>query len=315
MNKILYIILIIAGFSVTNFAQQEAQFTQFMYNQQILNPAYVGSRGAPSISVLYRDQWIGFEGSPTVGLISFSMPILGDRIGFGLSAFNQKVGISNTWYTTMAYSYKLQINDGIDLRLGVQASMKYIGLDFTNENARVLNPGDLSVAEARATNQYKGNVGLGAYLTFLDKLYVGLSIPYVYSNNISFNEETVQPAVEQAHYYGMVGGMFSLTDKIEFKPGLLAKYTENAPFDLDVHASLVFDRLLSAGLTYRLGGMGGGESVDLLVFYQISTQLGLGVAYDFSLGDLSDFNSGTFEAMLRLDLKNEKTQLENPRFF
>lgn len=315
MNKILYIIFIIAGFSVTTFAQQEAQFTQFMYNQQILNPAYVGSRGAPSISALYRDQWIGFEGSPKVALVSFNMPILGDRVGFGLSAFNQRVGISNTWYTTMAYSYKLQINDDVDLRLGVQAAMKYLGLDFTDENARVLNPGDPSVAEGRSTNQYKGNVGLGAYLTVSDQLYVGLSIPYIYSNNISFNEETSQPAVEQAHYYGMVGGMFPLSDKLEFKPGLLAKYTENAPFDLDVHASLVFDRLLSAGLTYRLGGMGSGESVDLLVFYQISTQLGLGVAYDFSLGDLNDYNSGTFEAMLRLDLKNEKTQLENPRFF
>ena len=316
MNKIIYIILfLIVGCTTSSFAQQEAQFTQFMYNQQILNPAYVGSRGAPSISALYRDQWIGFDGSPRVALASFNMPIFGDRIGFGLSVFNQQMGITNTWYSTMAYSYNLQVTDDIDLRLGVQASMKYIGTDFTDEEARILNPGDPSVAEGQSTNQYRGNVGLGAYLTFSDLFYVGLSSPYLYSNNISFNDETNRPAVEQPHYYGMAGGMIPLTDKVELKPALLAKYTQHAPFDLDAHVSLVFDRLLSAGVTYRLGGMGSGESVDLLIFYQISTQVGLGVAYDFSLGDINDYTSGTFETMLRIDIKNEKTQLENPRFF
>lgn len=315
MNKIIYIILFFVGCTATSFAQQEAQFTQFMYNQQILNPAYVGSRGAPSIAALYRDQWIGFEGSPRVALASFNMPIFGDRVGFGLSIFNQQTGITNTWYSTMAYSYNLQVTDEIDLRLGVQASMKYLGMNFADENARILNPGDPSVAEGQMTNQYRGNVGLGAYLSFSDVLYAGISAPYLYSNNISFNNETNRPAIEQPHYYGMVGGMLLLSDKIELKPALLAKYTQNAPFDLDAHLSLVFDRLLSAGVTYRLGGMGGGESVDLLIFYQVSSQVGLGVAYDFSLGDLNDYTSGTFETMLRFDLKNEKTQLENPRFF
>ncbi|MFK7933148.1 MAG: type IX secretion system membrane protein PorP/SprF [Saprospiraceae bacterium] len=315
MNKIIYIIFLIVGCTATSFAQQESQFTQFMYNQQIINPAYVGSRGAPSVSALYRDQWIGFDGSPRVALAAFNMPIFGDRIGFGLSVFNQQVGITNTWYSTMAYSYNLKVAEDVNLRLGVQASMKYIGINFTDESARILNPGDPSVAEGQSTNQYRGNVGLGAYLTFSDNLYVGVSSPYLYSNNISFNDETNRPAIEQAHYYGMVGGMLPLSDKIELKPALLAKYTQNAPFDLDIHASLVFDRLLSAGATYRLGGMGSGESIDLLIFYQISTQVGLGVAYDFALSDISNYTNGTFETMLRFDIKNEKTQLENPRFF
>lgn len=215
----------------------------------------------------------------------------------------------------MAYAYNLQINDDMSLRLGVQGSMKYSGMNFASEDARILNPGDPSVAEGQVTNQYRGNVGLGVYFTFSDVLYAGISAPYLYSNNISLNRETNRPAVEQPHYYGMVGGMLLITDKIELKPAILAKYTQHSPFDLDANVSLVFDRKLSAGLTYRLGGMGSGESVDLLIFFQASTQVGLGVAYDFSLGDVSDYSSGTFEAMLRLDLKNEKTQLENPRFF
>lgn len=314
MNKILYTLLFLSFVTLT-FAQQEAHFTQFMYNQQIINPAYVGSRGAPSFSALYRNQWIGFEGSPTVTLLSFNMPIVGDRAGFGLSAFNQRTGVANTWYSTMAYSYDLKVTQEVSVRIGIQGSMKYIGTDFSSDDVRIMSQDDPSVAEARNVNQYKGNVGLGAYMTYGDKLYLGLSVPYVYSNNISFNEETNKPAIEQPHYYAMVGGMIPVSEKVELKPAVLMKYTQNAPFDLDINAALVFDRTLSAGLTYRYGGMGSGESVDLLIFYQLSTQLGLGVGYDFTLTDISDYSSGTFEIMVRYDVKNEKTQLENPRFF
>lgn len=315
MTRIIYTFLFFATV-IQLSAQQESQFTHFTYNQQYYNPAFVGVRDVPSFTGIYRNQWLSFEGAPKSFQFAFNAPLF-KNVGFGLSASNHKAGITNTWYTDMAYSYNLQITEKLAVRLGVQGSMKYFSINFSHESVFVLDQDDPSMADGMAANRYSGNVGGGLYLTFADNFFAGLSVPHLLRSNMGFNQTTLETAFDQPHYYLMTGAMFALdkSEKIHIKPAILAKYTEDAPFDLDINVSLMFNKELQAGLSYRLGGDGMGESVGLLLYYQLSTQLGLGVAYDFTLSDLRSYNSGTFEVLLRYDVKSEQQGLENPRFF
>ena len=312
MKKLLFIAacLLIGG---TAWSQQEPQFTQFMYNKLILNPAYAGAKDIPSITLLYRNQWFGFNGKPETYLVSFDAPIVKDRVGFGLSVANDRIGIQNTWYASMAYSYKVQFTPDMAIRFGLHATVRYLSVDFADQDALIREQNDASIQSV--DGKYNGNFGLGAYLTYKE-YYFGISVPRFYPNSIGFNEQNVITAEESPHFYAMAGGLFPVADRIQLKPSILAKYVENSPFDMDINLSLVYDNRLHAGLGYRIGGTGSGDSVDLTAFFQASNQIGIGVGYDYPLSsEVNDQTAGSLEALIRINLTRERLDMANPRFF
>ena len=316
MTRFLFFIILCSYVTLCS-GQQESHFTHFMLNQQYTNPAYVGARNVPSFTGIYRNQWLGFEGAPKSILVSFDGSIF-KNVGFGVVASNHVAGITNSWYVSMAYSYKLQFTETLAVRLGLQGSMKYFFIDFSDDTVFVLDRDDPSLADGDAANRYTGNIGMGAYLSVKEDLfYLGVSVPHLLRNTTGFNRDVLVTAFDQPHLYGIVGANLPVgsNDNLNFRPAVLVKYTDNAPLDVDINASLMFNKELMAGLSYRTGGETAGESIDLLIFYQLSSQVGLGVAYDFTLSGLRPHNSGTFEILLRYDIKNEKQTLENPRFF
>ncbi|MEM8906473.1 MAG: type IX secretion system membrane protein PorP/SprF [Bacteroidota bacterium] len=306
------LILLITG---TGFAQQDNQYTQFMYNKLALNPAYAGTRGMGSFLALFRQQWVGFKGAPQSKLLSFDSPIFGDRVGFGLTVSNNTVGIENKWNASMAYSYHIKISKEASFRFGLQGSVQYLGLDFSDPSVVIREEGDNSIVENDSKNQYLGNFGVGIYFTY-QNLYFGASVPNIYPSEVGINtdQSILETAKTVAHYYLMAGTMVPLTEKIHLKPAFLFKYVNNAPYDLDFNLSFVYDKKVTAGLSYRLGGDGSGESIDLLVLYQYKN-IGIGVAYDLGLTELNDQNSGSVEALLRYDFLKEREDIANPRFF
>lgn len=314
MNKIILTLIVIVSMSVAGTAQQEAQFTQFMYNKLALNPAYAGVRGIPSLTALYRKQWVGFDGAPVTKLISLDTPIFGDKVGFGLTIANKSIGFINDWQGTMAYSYHVKISDKSSFRVGLQGSMKFQGLDFADPGVFIQEQGDQSIMEDETVNDYFINFGAGLYYTY-DQFYVGVSVPNFLPNEIGFNNPNAQEIAKSVqHYYFMTGAMIPMSEKINLKPALLAKYVTNAPFDMDLNLSLVYDLRMTLGLSYRLGGTGSGDSVDLLAMYQ-ANQIGIGLAYDYSLSDVNDHSNGSFEVLLRYDFVKEREDMANPRFF
>ena len=132
-----------------------------MYNQQLINPAFSGERGVPSIYTLYRQQWIGYEGAPRSGLIGFSSPFLTDRTGFGLVVSTHSVGIFQSWLATMSYSYNLPITENFAIRFGVQGNMKNIRLDFSDPSIVKLNDVDPAVLDGVVSSRFNGNFGAG----------------------------------------------------------------------------------------------------------------------------------------------------------
>lgn len=308
------ILLLLCSLASGLWAQQDHQYTQFMYNKLLLNPAYAGSRGIPFLTGIYRNQWAGFEGAPQSFLVSLNSPFVTKRAGVGITLSQQKAGLQRDLFGQFAYSYDLIPGNDVNIRIGVMAALRSLGLDFTIAKPAIV--GDPSL-DNQKTNEILGNVGAGIYTTFYDKLYVGFSVPRIYSNVFGFNPNNITlSAKEYRHYYGMVGAVLPLGEGVNLLPAALLKYAQNAPFDADVNLSMEVKQKLNFGVSYRLGGEGSGESLDVLAFWQFAPQVALGAAYDFPLTSLRNYSAGSFEVLLQTDLKKPKRKsLSNPRFF
>jgi type IX secretion system PorP/SprF family membrane protein len=318
MKKIALLFLIMAAAAASGLAQQEHQYTQFMFNKLPINPAYAGARGVPSVTAIYRNQWMGFDGAPKSFLASFNSPFLTPRVGVGVTLSHVQIGLNRDFSGALAYSYDVVADEKVSLRAGLMGSIRSLSIDFSKAMAD--NPVDNSLEPGRSSSIY-ANVGAGLYFTYDERFYAGFSVPRIYSNSIGINENLpldFETAKESPHFYGMAGAIIELSDDINLMPALLTKYVKNAPFDVDVNLNLEIKEKVIAGLSYRAGGKSAGESIDLLLFWQAHPQFGVGMAYDFSLSDIKDYTAGSIELLFQADLKQQAgkgKKMSNPRFF
>ena len=303
--------------ALPGWAQQENQYTQFSFNKLYYNPAYAGARGKANITAMYRNQWLGFEGSPTSQMLSFHTPLFADRVGLGLGISNHRVGITNIWYANLAYSYHVKIKKHTSLRFGLQGTFKRLSLDFSDPSVIVREDTDPAIIESGIANKNIANFGAGVYLSY-KSIYLGVSVPHFYPNIIGVNPNAGNNLIaqESPHIYLMGGAMIPAGKSFHIKPTILTKYVNGAPFDFDAQLSLVYQLKLHAGVSYRLGGDSEsfGESIDFLLFYQF-TKIGFGVSYDYTLSQIKTQSNGSIEAIVRYDFKKEKDDIANPRFF
>lgn len=322
MKKLLFPIFL--WMAVVANAQQDHQYTQFMYNKLLINPAYAGARGVPSITAMYRNQWTGFDGAPQSAFISLSAPFLSPRVGVGAVLSHQQAGLNRDFFGNLAYSYDLIYSEQASLRVGVQGSVRSLAINFSE--ATTADPGGPAIDPSLVTNRINdvyGNVGAGIYGTFLQKFYVGFSLPRIYSNVIGINTNPqFATAKEYRHYYGMAGAVLPINKDIKLLPAVMVKYVYGAPVDADINLNLDVREKITFGVSGRLGGDSGLESADLLVFWQATPLIGVGAAYDFTLSRIRDYTAGSFEILLQADLKQQpkkgkkgKKNMANPRFF
>lgn len=296
-------------------AQQESHYTQFMYNKLYLNPAFAGAEGVGSFVGIYRNQWMGFEGAPVSQLVSYNTPFFNQRVGFGLLMNHEKVGITNNWSGALSYSYDLLNRSNAMLRVGFHGTARYFQVDFADPNLIIADPNDPSVLENQTTNDIYYNVGAGLYLS-VNNFFFGASVPRLIENIVGFNPNASTPtAQERRHFYVMSGFALPVSGSTTIRSSVLGKYVENAPVDVDVNLSFEFRKRLTLGASYRVGGDGAGDSVDLLLFGQFTRGFGLGLAYDYTLSEIRNSTSGSVEALLRVDILRSRDNLKNPRFF
>ncbi|MCU0346624.1 MAG: type IX secretion system membrane protein PorP/SprF [Saprospiraceae bacterium] len=313
MKKLSTLVFVLLSLSV--WAQQEPHYTHFMYNQQLYNPAYVGSRNTPSFTALHRSQWIGFEGAPMSQVLSFQTPIMNQRAGVGGSISRYAIGVSYAWFGSAAYSYNLRLTEDLSLRLGLQATLEYFGIHFGDKRVVTVSQFDNSLNDNRFDDEYAANVGVGGYLTYKDMFYIGASAPQLYPNDVGLNDLSRVTAKIAPHRYYSMGAAIPVSDKVELMPNFLVKWVSNSPIDLDVNLSVRYMQKLTAGVSYRAGGDGNGDSVDGLVFFQVTPKFGVGIGYDYTLSKIREFQSGSAEVLLRYDLRTDEGDLENPRYF
>lgn len=325
MRKLLIFLVCIvqAGFML---GQQEAHYTQFMYNKQALNPGFAGARRVSSITALYRNQWLGFNGAPTSYHVGIEGPFFADRLGSSLILGSQSDGVIRRLYGNIGFSYDILHTNETSLRIGLSGSMRHYRFDLSNPDVYIKDRLDQSLPASNMSEQLLGNIGTGLYFDYKE-YYFGISVPNLYRNIITLHDNSAAQteAQEQRHIYFMAGGLFPLgSENVQLKPSLMAKYVQNAPFSLDLNLSVLFNKRFSTGLSYRYGqSAGAGDSIDFLAFAQATDRLGMGIAYDFTVSGLRNYNKGSIEALVRYDLgsKNkattdkEKKSMSNPRFF
>ncbi|OXB08391.1 hypothetical protein B0A81_08720 [Flavobacterium plurextorum] len=286
-------------------AQQDAQYTQYMYNPTVINPAYAGSRDVMSIFGLYRTQWVGLEGAPKTGTLSMHTPIENSRVGLGLSLVNDRIGPSDDTTLAADISYTIDVSYQYKLAFGVKGSANLINVDYTKLD--IYDPSDPRYQQ-NIDNKFSPNVGAGVYL-YSDNTYVGLSAPALLETS-HYNGMSTYVAKEKIHYYFMAGHVFDLDYNLKFKPSALVKMTEGAPLQVDLSANFLFNEKFTAGVAYRWSA-----ALSALVGFQVSDGLFIGYAYDAETTKLANYNSGSHEIFLRFELFKKFDKIVSPRFF
>ncbi|TBX64659.1 type IX secretion system membrane protein PorP/SprF [Flavobacterium silvisoli] len=301
-TKILIFALMLTCYSA--LAQQDAQYTQYMYNTININPAYAGSRGVMSIFGLHRTQWVGLQGAPTTNAFSLNTPINNSNLGVGLSVVNDKIGPTNDNTISADVSYTVQMSETFKLNFGIKASGNIFNLDRDK-----LNPQDPADDYLQQVNsEFSPNLGAGVYL-HSDKMYLGLSVPnFLQDKKYSDNDYAVFQ--ERMNFYAIGGYVFEISPSIKFKPAFLTKIVTGSPLQVDVSGNFLFFDKLMLGGAYRWDA-----AASALAGFQITDGLFIGYSYDMETTRLKHYNSGSHEVFLRFELFNKVNKMVSPRFF
>jgi type IX secretion system PorP/SprF family membrane protein len=304
--KIKAILLFLCLYGTAVNAQQDSQYTQYMYNTITVNPAYAGSRDVLSIFGMYRTQWIGLEGAPKTANFSVNMP-MNERLGLGISVVDDRIGPSTESNLAADISYNIPLKNDYRLFFGIKASANFLNIDYTKLS--IYNPNDINY-QSKVDKQFSPNVGAGLYL-HSKKGYVGLSTPFILeTKHYDINNSTVE-ARENMHYYLIAGHVFDLSNSVKFKPAVLSKVVKGAPIQLDLSANFLFSDKFIFGAAYRWDA-----AVSGMVGFQITPGLLAGYSYDADTTNLGSYNSGSHEVFLRFELfKETPEKVISPRFF
>ena len=298
------ILTIICAFILQSmYSQQDSQYTQYMYNTPLVNPAYAGSRETITAFLLHRNQWVGLDGAPVTNNFSVNMPVGDSNFGVGLNFVNDKIGPVSENEISADLAYFIQVSENYKLSLGLKGTANLFQLDVNK--LRIYDPADPQFQNM--DTEFSPNVGAGLYL-FSDKTYFGLSVPSFFES-YRYNDNNIEITKEKMHFYFIAGHVFTLSDNIDFKPAVLSKIVEGAPLQADITANFLFFDKLTLGAAYRWDA-----SVSALAGFQISDSWFIGYGYDLETSKLANYNSGSHEIFLRYEFFN-RSRVSAPRFF
>ena len=306
MKKLLTALIILMATSV--FAQQDALFSQYMFNKLAVNPGYAGSRELLSADMLYRYQWVNIEGAPKTISASIHSPLVNPHLAMGFNLYNDKIGpLSNTG-AMVTFAYRI-IFPKSKLSFGLQAGVKSSGIDWNELKAYDDEP-FLNMSN-QIQNKVVPDANFGVYY-YSDRFYAGLSSRQLLQNQTLLIQDTLgntQFSKLLTHFYAMTGAAFPLSENVVFRPSLLAKFVKDAPPQLDLNASFLFAKTLWLGVSYRTE-----KAISLITEVNVAQNLRIGYSYDIWLNELKVYNKGSHEIRLSFDFNVAKRML-SPRYF
>lgn len=289
-------------------AQYDYMFTQYMWNEVVINPAYTGSRDAVSVVGLYRNQWVGMEGAPVTKSITAHSPIYKYKIGLGISYIKDEIGINSTDYLNLSYSYRIRFTSS-NLVFGLSTALALIKEFYSR--AQTSDPNDPQFQQDSPRLKMP-NAGFGVYY-YTDRYYVGFSIPRLIKNEIdtkgSFSVDN-KFDYSNMHYFLTAGTYFNLTDGLKFQPSAMFKVVKGAPMELDLTGQLVIRDTFWVGAGWRSG-----DALSFLTSVYITPQLRIGYSYDYTLTELSKYSRGTHEICFGYDFSLKSKKIVSPRIF
>jgi type IX secretion system PorP/SprF family membrane protein len=275
--------------------QQDPMFAQYMFNTLAINPAYAGASVQFSTTVIHRDQWVNFPGSPVTDMFSVHSGFFKSKLGVGFMMTNDKIGIHSDLGMYGSLSYKITMDAGV-LSMGLQAGLNNLKTDFNLLNLK--DQADLLLnGNVQAWNP---NFGAGLYFTN-DKIFLGASVPYLI-NSSALEVEGVLSEAKRYRYYYLYGGLtLDINKDFKLKPSALLRFQEGAPITFDMTMGIVAYETVKFGTTYRLG-----DNLTFLFELALLEQLHLGYAYEYTLSDIAKYSNGTHEIMLNFRFKVER---------
>ncbi|TVZ55678.1 type IX secretion system PorP/SprF family membrane protein [Lutibacter sp. Hel_I_33_5] len=301
-RRLLLVFIILVGLTSVN-AQQDPQYTQYMYNTMSINPAYAGSQGYFTATALARTQWVGFPGAPETQTFSFNKPLGYSGVGIGLNIINDKLGPSSEVYFDGNVSYTIRTSEEGNLAFGLRLGGRSLSLDWSK--GRYQN--EDAIFNQNVNNRFLPSIGAGLYY-HKTNWYVGLSIPnFIRTDHYDDFVESI--AAERLHYFLIGGYVFNLSDDIKFKPAFISKIVSGAPLSVDLSANFLFYEKFTLGIAYRWD-----DSISTLLRLKVNKNWHIGYAYDLTTSNYRNYNSGTHELMLIFDV-TRAPKLKSPRFF
>jgi type IX secretion system PorP/SprF family membrane protein len=306
MKKIIALLFIVITLSEVS-AQQDPQYSQYMYNTISVNPGYAGTRNALTVSGLHRSQWVGIDGAPSTQTFFLHAPVFNEKIGLGLSAVNDRIGPINQSFIYGDFAYHLKINEHWKLGMGIKGSVNMLQPKIATLETTTAN--DPSFVNSTVRTTVSPNVGAGFYL-YGDRMYIGISSPKLLQNKMKMSNDVQNNILIKRHFFVIAGTVLKINDDMKFKPTVLTKITSGAPISADLSAEFLLYDKWAFGVSHRWK-----ESVSGLFNVNVMPQLKIGAAYDFTLTDLRKYNSGSFELMVIYDFIVKKDKLKSPRYF
>ena len=285
-------------------AQQDPQYTQYMYNMNVINPAYAGISEGLSIGALYRSQWVGLDGGPETFTFNIHSPV-GKQLALGLSVISDKIGPVEETNAYVDVSYTIPVGMETRLAFGVKGGFTFhnIGLvDLT-----LVDPNDPFFAQN--INETPPNIGAGVYFYKPNKYYISASVPNIL-NGVHLDANGTKIGSETEHFFAAAGYVFDLSNNFKLKPHALLKYATDAPISYDLNANLFMYDLVEVGVGYRLD-----DSFSGMVNFQVMDNLRIGYAYDAIQSDLDIVTNSSHEVFINFDFNFSSKVSRSPRYF
>jgi len=305
------ILLILLGTFSSN-AQQDPQYTQYMYNTEVVNPAYAGSRDALAFGLLLRTQWVSLEGAPKTGTFTASTPIgVLSNMGLGLAIVHDQLGPATETNINADYSYSISTSETAELSFGLKAGLDILDVDYTKLNIADANDPRF---QNNVDNKLQPQIGAGVYYN-TNKFYAGISVPNFlttkhFDSSSLNNIDSATIAAERLHYFLIAGYVFDISDNLKFKPATLIKAVSGSPLQWDASANFLINDKFTVGASYRWSA-----AVSAMLGFQASEQIFIGFGYDYQTTDIEEFSDGSYELMLRFELFKKPERVLTPRFF
>jgi type IX secretion system PorP/SprF family membrane protein len=302
-------LLLFALISLTTYGQRDALYSQYMFNQIVINPAYSGSKEEMSLTVINRNQWVGLDGAPKTFTVSAHTPLRNEHVALGMYVYSDQIGADKDLGVVGSYAYRVRLGKG-KLSLGLQVGINNVSTDW---NLVTVHETDDDIYLSRPKSSLKPDANFGVYYSTRN-YYVGISSKHLFENQFGKVEHTDGSSTYSTltrHFYLMGGVALPISDKVVFRPSTLIKYADNAPLNVDLNASFLFNEKIWLGASYRTGK----NAMVFMIELQATSNLKIGYSYDASMGALKGYNSGSHEIMIGYDLNFFKPRVLTPRYF
>ena len=307
-NLKIYIVLVVLLSLTDMFGQQDPQYTQYMYNMNVLNPAYAGSRGTLSLGLLGRSQWTNVNGAPQTMTFDAHAPV-GKKVGMGFSVIADEIGPAKEQNIYADFSYTISTSQEGRLAFGLKGRVTLLNVNLLDITLPQTSTGDDPLFDENINDAFP-NFGAGVYY-YNEKWYAGFSVPNILKSEHLDKDNINTKASEEVHYFLTTGYVFDLSSTLKFKPSVMVKGVTGAPVSFDVNANfLMYDRF-ELGASYRWQ-----DAVSILFNFGVTRAFRVGYAYDYTISDFSNAHTGgSHEIILLYDIDFTKKNLKSPRFF